>query len=108
MLTYRWRRREQELMFSWPVSSPFAILHADLWIPGHHSDPNDNMALINTMRDMIQFVVVVPVPDESSATLASYFMQYVLIKLGLCHLVILLSWMMTAFLKALLLPCVMI
>ena len=30
MLTYRWRRRGQELIFSWPVSSPFAILHVNL------------------------------------------------------------------------------
>ena len=30
MLTYRWRRRGQELMFSRPVSSPFAILHVYL------------------------------------------------------------------------------
>ena len=38
---------------------------------------------------MIQFVVVVPVPNESSATLVSFFMQYVLIKFGLFHLVVL-------------------
>ena len=89
IITYRWRRRGQELMLSWPVSSPFAILHVDLWISVHHFNPNGNMTLMNAMCDMNQFVVVVPVPDESSATLASYFMQYVLIKLGLCHLVVL-------------------
>ena len=76
-------------MFSWSVSSPFVILHVDLWMPGHHTDEYGNMALINSMCDMIQFVVVVPVSNESSATLASYFMQYVLIKFGLCHLVVL-------------------
>ena len=41
------------------------------------------------MCDIIQFVVVVPVLDESSATLASHFMQHVLMKFGLCHLVML-------------------
>ena len=46
MLTNRWRRRGQELMFSWPVSSPFDILHVDLWMPGHHTDPNGYMALM--------------------------------------------------------------
>ena len=30
LLTTRWRCRGQELMFSWPVSSPFAILDVDL------------------------------------------------------------------------------
>ena len=76
-------------MFSWPVSSPFAILHVDLWMPGHHTDPNGYMALMNTMCVMSQFVVVLPVPNESSATLASFFMQHVLMKFGLCHLVVL-------------------
>ena len=40
------------------------------------------------MCDMTQFVVVVPVPDETSATLASHFMQNVLLKFGMCHLVV--------------------
>ena len=62
-------------MFSWPVSSPFAILHVDLWMRGHHKDPNGYMALMNTMCDMSQFVVVVPVHDESFATLAENFMK---------------------------------
>ena len=37
-LTYRWRRRGQKLIFSWPVSSSFAIFHVDLLMPGHHTD----------------------------------------------------------------------
>ena len=89
MLTYRWRRRVQELMFSWLVNSPFAILHVILWMIGCHTDTNHYMVLMNAIYDMSQSVVVFPVPDESSATLASYFMQYFLIKFGLCHLVVL-------------------
>ena len=89
MLTNRWRRRGQELMFSWPVSSPFAILHVNLWMPGHYTEPNGYMELMNTMCDMSQFVVVVPVTNESSATLTSFFMQHVLMKFSLCHLVVL-------------------
>ena len=34
-LTFRWRRRGQELMFSWPLSIPFIILHVDLWMLGN-------------------------------------------------------------------------
>ena len=48
----------------------------------HHTDSNDYMALMNVICDMSQFVVIVPVPDESSATLASYFMQHMLLKFG--------------------------
>ena len=76
-------------MFSCPVSSPFAILHADLWVPGHFTDSDGNVALMNGMCNMTQFVAVVPVPGETSATLAEYFMQHVLLKFGICHLLIL-------------------
>ena len=89
MLTYHWRRYGQELMFSWPVSSLFVILHVNIWIPCHHTDPNGYMALMNTICKMSQFVVVIPVPNESSATLASFFMHHVLMKFGICHLVVL-------------------
>ena len=41
------------------------------------------------MCDMTQFVDVVPVLDEISVTLAEYFMQNVLFKIGICHLLIL-------------------
>ena len=77
MKTYRWRRRSQEFMFSWPVSSPFAILHVHLWIPGHFTDCNSNVSLMNVMCDMTQFVIIVLVPNEIAATLAKNFMQRV-------------------------------
>ena len=88
MLMYKRRRQGQEVMFSCPVSSPFAILHADLWVPGHFTDNDGDADLMNVMCDMTKFVVVVPVPDETSATLAEYFMQHVLLKFGICHLLI--------------------
>ena len=47
------------------------------------------MALMNTISDMSQFVVVIPVPNEISATLESCFMQHILMKFSLCHLVVL-------------------
>ena len=74
-------------MVSCPVSSSFAILHVDIWMPGHYFDPNGYMTLMNIMCNMIQCVVVVPVLNGSSATLAFYFMQHIFMKFGLCHLV---------------------
>ena len=88
ILTCRWPRRGQELMFSWPIISSFAILHVDLWSPRHMTNQNGYIALMNTMYDIIQFVLVVPVPDETSATLASHSMQHVLLKFGMCRLVV--------------------
>ena len=52
------------------------------------TDQHGYIALMNTMCDMDQFVVVVPVPDKTSASLASYLMQHVLLKFGMCHLVV--------------------
>ena len=60
-------------MFSWPVSSPFAILHTDLWMLGHFKDRNGGVALMNVMCGITQFVVVVPVPKEVASTLAEHF-----------------------------------
>ena len=51
-LTFHWRRRGHELMFSWHVSSPFAIIHVDLWMSGKYTDSNSNMALMNALCDM--------------------------------------------------------
>ena len=44
---------------------------------------------MNVMYYMLLFVVIVPIPNESSTTLAIYFMQHVLLKFGLCHLIVL-------------------
>ena len=44
---------------------------------------------MNILYDMSQFVVVVPISNECIATLASYFMQHVSMKFGLCQLVVL-------------------
>ena len=71
MLTYCSRHCGQKSMFSWPVRSHFSIIYVNLSMPGHYSDPNDYIALMNDMYDMSQFVVVVPVPDKSTATLTS-------------------------------------
>ena len=58
-------------------------------MPGYITDSNGNVALMNTMCDMCHFVVVVPVPDETSVTLADYFVQHVLMKFGMCYLIVL-------------------
>ena len=84
----RWRQWGRELMFSWPISSPFSILHVDLWSPGHMTDHNGYIVLMNIMCDMTQFIVVFLVSDETSATLASHFMQHVLLKYDVCYLVV--------------------
>ena len=89
MLTYTSRRRGQYVMFSWHVSSLFTILYTDLWLTGNFTDSSGNVTLMNVMCDMTQFVIVVPVPNETASTLAENFVQHVLLKFGIRHLVIL-------------------
>ena len=43
-------------MFSWSLSILFTILHVELWMPGKYTDSKGNIALMNTICDMIQFV----------------------------------------------------
>ena len=76
-------------MFSWPASSSFTILHVDLWMTCYHKDPYGYMALMNTMCDIRPLVAVVPIRDEISVTLLDRFMQYVLIKFGIYHFIVL-------------------
>ena len=89
MVIYCWGRRGQDFIFSWPVRFPFAILHLDVWMLEYHIDSNGNIALMNSMCDTSQFVVVVHIHDEASATLADHFVQHVLIKFCICYLVVL-------------------
>ena len=58
-------------------------------MPGHSTDCNNNVARMNVMCDMTQFVIVVQVPNEKLATLTEHFMQHVLLKFEICHFFIL-------------------
>ena len=42
-------------------------------MPSKYTDSKSNMVLMNTMCDILQFVVVVSVPVKSSATVADTF-----------------------------------
>ena len=58
-------------------------------MPGHFTDRNSNVVLMNVMCGMTQFVIAVPVPNETVATLTEHFMQHVLLKFEICHFFIL-------------------
>ena len=57
-------------MFSWPLSPPLAVICVDLWIPDKFINIKGNLVLMNDIYDISQFVVVVPVTNEYSVTLA--------------------------------------
>jgi hypothetical protein len=77
-----------ELMYSWPLGSPFAILHVDLWKPGDTIDSDDHISLMHCMGNMTQFVNMVPTTDIHAHTLAKILMREVPLKIGFCAMIV--------------------
>ena len=79
-----WRTRQSELYFSWPVTSPFYIMHCDLWQPGMLCTSKLGTAYaFNCMCDITQFVVSSCVYDPDAAILARTFMENVVLAYGM-------------------------
>ena len=83
------RRRENTgLVMSWPLSTPFSVISVDLWSPGKTETKLGFKHLLNSMCDMSQFVVSVPVKQTSASYLARVFMENVLLKFGICAVIV--------------------
>lgn len=53
-----WRSCCLEVHFSWPVTTPFYIMHCYLWSPGHlSSSSSKGIHLLNCMCDLSTFIV---------------------------------------------------
>ena len=84
-----WRSRRLEVHFSWPVTSPFYIMHCDLWSPGQlSSSSSKNIHLLNCMCDLSTFVVSSIASDTTAATLAHIFIEKVLLTFGTCAVIV--------------------
>jgi hypothetical protein len=70
VLTDKQMRENKELVFSWPVTSPFFILHVDLWAPGSLTDYWGNTYLLTGMCDLTGFVVQSAMTSITSHDLA--------------------------------------
>ena len=54
-------------IFSWPVTTPFYIMHVNLWIPGKLMDKKGRILnVINCMCDLTQFIISVIVNEANS------------------------------------------
>lgn len=85
----RARRKESTgLVHSWPITSPFAIISVDIWKPGDTTNIDGFKMLLNAMCDMTQFIVSTPIKTSESTFLARTFMEHVLLKFGLCVMVV--------------------
>ena len=56
-----WRNRKRYLYFSWPITTPFWIMHIDIWCPEQILDSTGNKGhLMNVVWNLTQFVVSTP------------------------------------------------
>lgn len=84
-----WRNRKSKLHYSWPVTSPFYIMHLDLWQPGNLMDKDGKtIYLLNCMCDLTQFLVSSVVINPDAALLAKTFMEDMILTFGICAVVV--------------------
>ena len=88
LLTNKHTRRAHEIMFSWPVTSPLYMLHVDIWVPGDYRDYKGNQYLLTAMCDLTGFVVATAVASTKSQALTVAFFQEILLKVGMCGIVV--------------------
>ena len=85
-------RKHHELSFSWPISTPFFILHADLWEPGRVApsklSSNASTHLLAAMCDLTGFIILDDIRNPTAESLSACFMKNFLLKVGLCGLVV--------------------
>ena len=86
-------QHSSQLDFSWPVTSPFFILHVDLWQPGQVNSSKASWVkrsthLLAAMCDLTGFILCEDTCEPDSASLAELFMKSVLLKVGFCGLVV--------------------
>ena len=84
-----WRDRRSELYFSWPITTPFWIMHVDLWSPGEITNSKQEKGyLLNALCDLTQFVISIPTFTITSDHLAQLFMEHVFLTFGCCAVVV--------------------
>ena len=84
-----WKNRRSELYFSWPITSPFYIMHVDLWMPGKLvNDQGETLQLMNCMCDLTQFVISILVKEAVAETLAKLFMEQVVLSFGMVAVIV--------------------
>ena len=76
------------LSHSWPIIMPFSIISVDIWSPGDLSNCYEQTKLLNCMCGMTEFVVCTAITNTGAAYLARIFMEHILLKFGLCIMVV--------------------
>ena len=84
-----WRNRKSELYFFWPITTPFWIMHIDLWCPGHILDSTEKKGqLMNVIFNLTQFVLSTPKCNITPENLAKLSMEEVFLNFGTCAVIV--------------------
>ena len=78
----------QHVVRSWPLLTPCTVISMDIWSPGDTVSPTGAKHMLKCMCNMSTFVVGVAVKHVSSSELSRVFMEKVLLKFGLCLVVL--------------------
>jgi hypothetical protein len=84
ILSYSTKKVKSELMFSWPIDSPFTTIRVNLWSAGEIEDDGSQLHIMMGMCDVTQFVLVTYAESTLTCDLNPIFMQEMLLKVGLC------------------------
>jgi len=85
-----WSSRKSEGYFSWPVTTPFYIMHMDLWAPGKivSAASSKTQMLLNAMCNLTQFVISSVVENLTAEVLAQALMEDVVLTFGMVAVVV--------------------
>ena len=78
----------KQLVHYCPLLTPFAIVSVDIWSPGDVISPTCAKCLLNCMCNMTKFVCSVALAHVNAAKLARAFVEGVLLKYGLCLVIV--------------------
>ena len=85
------RSRKCKIYFSWPVTTPFYIMHINIWSPGHLIDKNSTRSTIQLMKSRCehnQFVIYSVVRNINAEGPANKFMEDVALSFGTTSVVV--------------------
>ena len=84
-----WTMRQNELYFSWPITSPFYIMYIDLWVPGELiSSDGKKQYVMNCLCDMTQFVISIIAENPTASLLAKLFAEQVIFTFGMVSVIV--------------------
>ena len=86
-----WRYRKSEMYFSWTVTTPFYIMHINIWSPRHLVDKDSariTIQLMNSMCGLTHFVTSSAVRNINAEVISKTFMENLALLFGMTAVVV--------------------